>query len=136
MLAFLHEMHLARRAACFIFAGLLVVASSPCPSQGANPPGATIIRGEVVDTACFVMGNRHGELHRQCAIACARAGQSLGIVDQRTKKLYLAILDARAGAPANPLFDHIAARVEVRGTVLERGGLLAIEIQSVHRLSP
>ena len=93
-----------------------------------------VVRGEVVETACYVMANRRGEGHRECAIACARAGQSLGILDEKTKTLLFLVLDRRTHEPPNPLLEHVAARVEVRGRRVERGGVSGIIVDDVKSL--
>lgn len=93
-----------------------------------------VIRGEVVETACYVMGGRRGEEHRECGIACARAGQPLGILDEKTKTMLFLVLDRRTHEPSNPLLEHIAARVEVRGHRVERGGISGIVVESVKSL--
>lgn len=93
-----------------------------------------MVRGEVVETACYVMGDRKGEAHRECGIACAKAGQPLGILDERTKTLLFLVLDRRSGEPVNPLLEHVAARVEVRGRRIERGGISGIVVDQVKSL--
>jgi len=102
------------------------------PAQGAGE--RVVLRGEVVETACFVMGDRRGPGHRQCAIACARAGQPLGILDERSGTLFFEVLDRRVEHPSDPLLPHLAERVEVRGRRLDRGGISGIEVESVRPL--
>jgi len=98
-------------------------------------PRETVITGEVVETACFVMAGRRGQLHRQCATACARAGQALGILEDGTGTLYVAVFDRIDATPENPLLDLIADRAEVRGTAVERGGVSAIIVKRARSLS-
>ena len=106
------------------------------PQPTAKPRPQIRLSGEVVETACFIIGNRRGEAHRQCAIASARAGQDLGILDERTKKLYVSIVDRRSEAGPDPLVPFIAHRVDVRGELLERGELPAVIVTSVKSLHP
>jgi hypothetical protein len=110
-----------------------VGAATPAPSEASRE---TVITGEVVETGCFVIAARRGEAHRQCGIACARAGQPLGIFDEHGGTLYLAVFDRSDTLPDPPLSDFVADRVEVRGTVVERGGVLAIVVKRVRSLSP
>jgi hypothetical protein len=120
-------------------AAILVVApggAAAPPKTREEPVHETVITGEVVETACFVMAGRHGQLHRPCATACARAGQPLGILEQRTGTLYVGVYDQGEGTPEDPLRDLIADRVEVRGTAIERGGVSAIVVKRVRSLSP
>jgi len=120
---------------------LAVVLGGTVPTLAAPPPEATdsqavVVRGEVVETACYVMAGRHGDSHRQCAISCARAGQPLGIVDEASRTLLFLVLDHRGGEPTNPLLDSISSRVEVRGHRLQRGGINAIVVDQVKDLGP
>lgn len=94
------------------------------------------LRGEVVETACFIIGNRKGDVHRQCAIASARAGQDLGILDEKTQQLFVAIVDRRTENTENPLTPFIAHRVEAYGQVLEYGELPAVILSKVKSLRP
>jgi hypothetical protein len=92
------------------------------------------LRGEVVETGCFVIGDRHGEKHRQCAIACARAGQDLGILDAQTGILYVEIRNQEEGPVPSLLIDHVARQVEVRGQILAAGGVQGVAINRVRAL--
>ena len=105
------------------------------PEVTAEPRPQIRVRGEVVETGCFIIGGRKGPDHEQCAIACARAGQDLGVLDEKTKQLYVAVVDRRSGPSQNPLMPFIAHRVEVRGEPLEYGELPALIISDVKSLS-
>jgi hypothetical protein len=104
------------------------------PSPGAPGAHDMTLRGEVVETACFVIAGRRGEAHKQCAIACARAGQNLGILDDSSKLLYVVVQDRTSGEAPNPLRDYIATTVEVKGVVHERGGIRGITVHGVRPL--
>ena len=95
------------------------------------PPPEIQLRGEVVETACYLIGGRHGEKHKQCAIACARAGESLGIRDEESGLLYLGVVDRREAATSDPLIPYIAQRVDVRGEPLDYGDLPALIVREV-----
>ena len=92
------------------------------------------VRGEVVETGCFVIGNRRGPRHRQCAIASSRAGQDLGIVDQETGILYVEIREQEHEAAASQLVAHVARQVEVRGRIFRTESLQGITIDRVREL--
>jgi hypothetical protein len=133
-LAFLHERHRGRSGArttpLLWLAALLLSDAVPARSES----DVVVVRGEVVETACYVMGDRRGEAHRECGIACARAGQPLGILDEKTRTLLFLVLDRRTHEPPNPLLEHVAARVEVRGRRVERGGITGIVVEQVKSL--
>ncbi|MEO2167520.1 MAG: hypothetical protein ABGY42_05255 [bacterium] len=116
--------------------GLLCIIAFPASARESPPADSVLVRGEVVETGCFVIGDRHGPNHRQCAIACARAGQDLGILDEETGVLHIELRDQQNAPTPSALLAHVAERVEVRGRARERGGLQGIEIQRVRRLAP
>jgi hypothetical protein len=141
-LASLHE-RLAARTIARIFASVAAAATLGVWGASAAPPAAPVesvessivtVRGEVVETACYVMADRKGEEHRQCGITCARAGQPLGILDEKTRTLLFLVLDRRGGEPRNPLIDLVANRVEVRGRRIARGGITGIVVDQVKDL--
>ncbi len=117
-------------------AGLAVPLAGHPASPAVRPEAGQeiAVTGEVVETGCFVMAGRRGAQHRQCAISCARAGQPLGVLDDQTGTLYLAVLDRTAHVPQDPLAPLIAQRVELRGTLAERGGVSAILVKRVRPL--
>lgn len=112
--------------------------TSPRPIATPSPsPAFTIeLRGEVVETGCFIIGGRRGQAHRQCAIACAHAGESLGVLDETSGLLYFSVLDHRDDEASDPLLPHIAEIVEVRGLPVEFGDLPGLVVTSVRSLGP
>jgi hypothetical protein len=130
----LHERHRDRSDARTRIAPWIVLALLAAAPPALAEAETLVVRGEVVETACYVMGGRRGEEHRECGIACARAGQPLGILDEKTKALLFLVLDRRSHEPSNPLLEHVAARVEVRGQRIERGGINGIVVESVKSL--
>lgn len=128
---------LRRVARALLIAAVATTSASAAPAPTpADGPREAVLRGEVVETACFVIGGRRGEGHRQCALMGARAGESLGVLDDQTKLLYEVVLDLTAGPQANPLLPFVAEKVEVRGTVIERGGINGIVVRQVKGIGP
>src|SRR5262245_2713597 len=129
-----------RATACAVAlsAALLATHAAATSSRTTREPQSRtpVVRGEVVETACFVMGNRRGPLHRACALACARAGQELGILDDRSRTLFVLLQDYREHSPGNPLLEYLAGKVEVSGEIVERGGVKAIVPRQIHLISP
>ena len=46
------------------------------------------MRGEIVDPQCWIQHDGRGKAHTGCALACAKAGQTLAFLDDRTGTLY------------------------------------------------
>lgn len=95
--------------------------------------GKTKIVGEVIDTVCYVSHESRGPEHAECARMCAREGISLGILQEKTGRVFIS-LPVDHSNPNAKLLDHIAQQVEVTGTVYSKGGLRGIFVESVRQL--
>ena len=125
---------------------LLAIVGIACTSSAATTPSEapretntgreTVLRGEVVENGCFVIGGRRGEGHLNCALTCAQAGENLGLLDEQTKLLFVVIPDLTAGAQPNPLLPYLAQRVEIRGSTVERGGINGVIVRQVKSFAP
>ena len=93
--------------------------------------GPRSIVGEVVDPACWIVNGARGETHKECAIACAKAGQVLAILEKKTQKLYLVATGKPGEDPNKGLIDYVAQTVLVKGRVYTRGGAAGIKVESV-----
>jgi len=101
-------------------------AASAAPKSG---PGSVI--GEVIDPACWVINGAKGEAHKECAIACAKAGQTLAILERKTNKVYILASERPGEDPNKGLIDYVGQAVLAKGKIYSRGGLLAIQVASV-----
>ena len=89
------------------------------------------ITGEVVDVSCYLHGGAKGEGHKDCAVACAKAGGALGILTA-DGKLYVSMLpDYHKASPNAILMDHITHTVTAKGMVRSKGGVNGIMIKGV-----
>jgi hypothetical protein len=102
---------------------------------GAVKVGARSIIGEVVDPGCWMVNGGKGASHKDCAIACAKAGQVLAIVETKTQKLYMIATDKPGEDPNKGLIDYVGQIVTVKGRVYSRGGAVAIKPTSVEPYS-
>ena len=109
-------------------------ATSEKPAPKASLPKEIV--GEVVDPACWIVNGAKGEGHKECAIACAKAGQTLAIVEKKTGKLYMVAGERPGEDPNKGLIDYVAQIVLVKGKVYSRGGALGIMVASVEPYSP
>lgn len=115
--------------------GMLAVAAVVCAFAVrvavADPKGEEVtVKGEVVDLWCYLEGGDHGADHKDCAVMCAKAGNPIGILDAKGN-LYVAmgIKDHQAGKEV--LIDKMAETVTVSGTLVKKGGVQVIYVQSV-----
>ncbi|MGH2567740.1 MAG: hypothetical protein ACRDGA_05330 [Bacteroidota bacterium] len=118
----------------FLLLGVLVLGvliSLPVAAQEKMAEKEMTVTGEVVDVACYVMGEARGEGHVKCATACAKAGGSLGILTA-DGKLYVSLLpDDHKNSPNAILMDHIGHTVDAKGFVRAKGGTQGLMIKSV-----
>lgn len=94
---------------------------------------ATKLVGEVVDTVCYVSHDSRGREHLECARECAAKGISLGILEEKTGRVYIS-LPVDHSNPNAKLLEFIARRVEVQGEIFNKGGLRGIFVQSAREL--
>ena len=116
-------------------AGAAKGAAAP-KKEAAVATGPRSIIGEVVDPACWIVNGAKGPTHKECAISCAKAGQVLGILENKTQKLYMVATDKPGEDPNKGLIDYVAQIVVVKGRVYSRGGATAIKVTSVEPYSP
>lgn len=114
-----------------------VAAKAAAPKAGskASSSASKVIIGEVVDPACWIVNGAKGEAHKECALACAKAGQVLGILEKKTNKLYLIATERPGEDPNKGLIDYCGQTVSAKGRVYTRGGFTAIQLASVEPFS-
>jgi hypothetical protein len=97
----------------------------------AEPTGDKVqIKGEVIDLWCFLEGGDHGADHKECAVACAKAGNPIGLLTEKGD-LYvmMGMKDHQPGREI--LIDRMADTVTVEGTLVKKGGVQVIYVSSV-----
>jgi hypothetical protein len=99
------------------------------PGPPLPPPvaeGPVTVRGEIVDSKCFlgVMNPGHLKTHRACAARCISGGiPPVLCVRHEDRARYLLLVDEAGGPLGPPLPDLVAEPVEVTGTVWRHGDL-------------
>jgi arsenate reductase len=112
-----------------IASAVLVVATTAIGL--AQPKGATVtMKGEAVDLWCYMEGGDRGPAKKDCATACAKAGNAIGIVDA-TGGVYV-VSGLQDHQPARDvLIGRMNEQVEVTGTLVSKGGAKMIFVKSV-----
>jgi hypothetical protein len=88
------------------------------------------IKGEVVDLWCYMDHSARGEKHKACAVACAKLGNPIGIVDSEGD-LYVAVGSELHQPDRDRLIEKMAEQVTVTGTVESRGGMKMIYVKTI-----
>jgi hypothetical protein len=109
--------------------------SSTKGSPASGKLGVRTIAGDVIDPSCWVMNGAKGEAHKECMIACAKAGQTLAILEKKTNKVYILAAERPGEDPNKSVLDYAGMAVLVKGKVFTRGGIMAIQVASVEPYS-
>jgi hypothetical protein len=89
------------------------------------------IKGELVDSLCYVTMNATGAGHKQCAIACAKAGIPISILEDGTGKLYTVLpKEDKTGYPES-VINRMGETVTLKGDLYENGGNRYVTVESV-----
>lgn len=112
--------------------------SSLAPAQ--TPLGLVTLRGEIVDSKCFLGAMKPGEgkTHKECATLCIRGGiPPMFVTRDATGTARYYLLEDPTGGPIDPaLFPLIADPVEITAELAIWGGvnILKVRADSVRRL--
>jgi hypothetical protein len=87
------------------------------------------LKGEIVDTGCYIGHGAMGEKHKDCATKCIASGMPMGLLSGKT--LYLLTMNHDNPDAYNQCKEMAAAMVEVTGVVAERNGVKAIDVMAV-----
>jgi hypothetical protein len=100
-------------------------------STFAEPQGETVkVKGEVIDLWCYLEGGDHGAEHKSCGIACAKAGNPIGLLTEKGEVyVMMGIKDHQPGKDV--LIDKMAETVTVEGTLVKKGGTQVIYASAV-----
>ena len=106
---------------------------TPAPKAGARGGTPMTITGEVMDPACFLEAGPKsiGPGHFQCAIDCAKSGQTLAIYDRPNDRIYFIAGELPGKNPNDPVMQYIHKLVDVTGSVYHRSGVYGIVITKV-----
>jgi len=115
----------------FIVVSVSVLLFAGAQALRAQPKGQrTTITGEVVDLWCYLEGGDRGPAKKDCATACAKAGNPIGVLDAKGN-LYVAA-GLKDHQPAQSiLLNKMSDHVTVSGTLVRTGGVPMIYIESV-----
>ncbi|MFI5384934.1 MAG: hypothetical protein ACHQ50_02330 [Fimbriimonadales bacterium] len=114
----------------YLFAAVATGALAAVLLAGQAKPETVTVKGEVVDLWCFLDDGSHGPDHKACGIACVKAGNPIGIVDDKGN-IYVALGKKDRLPGRDLLIDKMSETVTVEGTLVKKGGTQALYISSV-----
>ena len=118
-------------AVALMIAGICLKAA---PTLASDDSKQVTIKGEVVDQPCYEgkgSGGR-GEGHKGCAMACAKRGNQMAIVDE-SNNVY-SITGDYAANKNEKLIPFVAEMVEATGVVTEKDGKKTFAVTSIKKL--
>jgi hypothetical protein len=120
-----------KRNIAAIAAGAFLLLGLGTSTVLADPQGETVkVKGDVVDLWCFLEGGDHGADHKECAVACAKAGNPIGLLTEKGEiYVMMGMKDHQPGREV--LIDKMAETVTVEGTLVKKGGTQVIYVSSV-----
>ena len=118
-------------AAMLLMSPVSVWAHEGNEHQMAGMGGDVTIKGELVDSLCYVAMAAKGSGHKQCAIDCAKAGIPISIVEEGTGKLYTVLpKEDKTGYPES-VISKMGEKVTLKGDLYENGGNKYVAVESV-----
>lgn len=114
--------------------GTIIFVSSSIAGEGMKMGGTEgTVTGRVVDPACYIGMGLKGASHKECANACAKAGQAFGILDEKNGVLYQVLEGSPMADPNELLWDHTEEVVTVKGIIFQKDGMNAIVPKEVSK---
>ena len=115
----------------FGFTNLSVAMAHEAGMAGMEKGNDVTIKGELVDSLCYVAMASKGSGHKQCAMDCAKAGIPISIVEEGTGKMYTVLpKEDKTGYPAS-VVSKMGDKVTLKGDLYENGGNKYVAVESV-----
>ena len=91
------------------------------------------LKGEIIDVKCYasgMMGGR-GPDHEECAISCIKGGLPVGILDEKSGKVFVLVPRKGMKSANEELLPHVAKVVVLKGSIIEKDGANLFAYSSV-----
>jgi hypothetical protein len=92
---------------------------------------AKSVTGSLIDTYCYGTMGAHGASHKQCAIACAKKGIPVGLLEKGTDKIYVLLPKKNAQPIPDDVIGKMEDEVTVTGHEYTSGGATFLTVDSV-----
>ena len=113
------------------FTRMSVAVAHEAGMAGMETGSEITIKGELVDSLCYVSMASTGAGHKQCAIDCAKAGIPISIVEDGTGKVFTVLPKSdKTGYPAS-VISKMGDKVTLKGDFYEKGGNKYVAVESV-----
>lgn len=122
-----------KRAYSLAIAVVLAAVAATMPLMAATQQ--VTVRGEVVDSVCWIKQGARGADHRDCAQTCADGGIPLALLEEGTDELIWLASSAMMKGANEELKAHASHTVEITGEWAERGNAKVLVIESITHIS-
>jgi hypothetical protein len=109
------------------FVAVLVVTAGSTALRAEN----ATVTGEVIDTFCFASMGAKGESHRPCGLECAKKGIPVGLLEDKTNKVYVLLPAKDKGTLPPEVIDKMGRKATVTGKTYTSGGSQFLTVESV-----
>jgi hypothetical protein len=116
-----------RKAVLAIAILIVAIAASADDAKPADAPQS--IRGEIVDTHCYLSRGARGAEHAGCGNACISRDVPAGLLTE-DGTLYL-LLNEKSSSVKEKVAGKVGKTVVARGRIVERNGLRAFQLVSI-----
>ena len=113
------------------FTNLPVAMAHEAGMAGMETGSEITIKGELVDSLCYVSMASTGAGHKQCAMDCAKAGIPISIVEDGTGKVYTVLPKADKTGYSKDVISKMGDKVTLKGDLYEKGGNKYVTAESV-----
>lgn len=115
-----------------MFGVAMLFANSATAEDAPDIKGEKVtLKGEVIDMWCYMEGGDHGADHKKCGTACIKAGNPVGLLDDKGG-VYILLGGKKDHQPGHELLiDKVAETVTVEGTLVKKGDSRVVFVTSV-----
>lgn len=89
------------------------------------------VTGHLRDAFCYTTMGAHGPSHQKCAMACARAGIPVMLVQDKTDKGYILLPPKDDEALPADVIDKMEQEVTLTGHEYTKNGISYFQVESV-----
>jgi hypothetical protein len=83
----------------------------------------TVLIGRVTDMKCYLNGMAESmPEHKQCAVDCIKGGLPVGLVEDKTAKVYVVVPEKGMKGANEELVKFADEKVKLTGSMKEKGG--------------
>ncbi len=99
-------------------------------SSAQTTPKPTVMKGEVLDMACYMSSGMHGVSHKECAQKCINGGSPMGLLTS-SGKVYLLVENHDKPSAYASAKAHAGDQIQVTGTYADKGGIQGLVVDDV-----